>query len=202
VISEHDLGTGVADHFSIPSAVGTARFLDGVRPRSQGPRGAAVGRGGPRAVAVYAYSIFKPAVEKVYGVNAFQGNLPFMVFLFSFAVTMFFGGRLMDRIGPRRLALIGGLIVGLGWALSSLATSIGMLVLTYGVVAGAGVGLPRLAGGRGAGPPRRRPRSILLATSLAMLRAGENTTILYVASFAGFWLCLGGWLAIAPAQRR
>jgi len=91
--------------------------------------------------AVYAYSIFKPAVEKVYGVNAFRGNLPFMTFLFSFAVTMFFGGRIMERIGPRLLALGGGLIVGLGWILSSFATSIWMLVLTYGVIAGSGVGL-------------------------------------------------------------
>jgi OFA family oxalate/formate antiporter-like MFS transporter len=91
--------------------------------------------------AVYAYSIFKPAVEKVHGVNAFQGNLPFMTFLLCFAITMFFGGRLMERIGPRWLAMIGGLIVGLGWMLSSMATSIWMLVLTYGVIAGSGVGL-------------------------------------------------------------
>ena len=91
--------------------------------------------------AVYAYSIFKPAVEKVYGANAFQGNLPFMVFLFCFAVTMFFGGRIMERIGPRLLALGGGLVVGIGWILSSFATSIWMLVLTYGVIAGSGVGL-------------------------------------------------------------
>jgi MFS family permease len=41
--------------------------------------------------------------------------------------------------------------------------------------------------------------TIILATSVAMLGAGEQTTALYVASFAGFWLCLGGWLAIAPA---
>ncbi len=91
--------------------------------------------------AVYAYSIFKPAVEKVFGVTAFQGNLPFMTFLFCFAVTMFFGGRMLERVGPRWLALGGGLVVGLGWILSSFATSIGMLVLTYGVIAGAGVGL-------------------------------------------------------------
>jgi OFA family oxalate/formate antiporter-like MFS transporter len=90
---------------------------------------------------VYAYSIFKPAVEKVHGVKAFMGNLPFMAFLLFFSILMFFGGRLMGRLGPRRLALIGGVIVGLGWMLSSLAGSIWMLVLTYGVVAGSGVGL-------------------------------------------------------------
>lgn len=91
--------------------------------------------------AVYAWSIFKPAVEKVFDVSAFQGNLPFMTFIACFSVTMFFGGTLMERIGPRWTALLGGLVVGLGWLLSSLATSIGMLVLTYGVIAGSGVGL-------------------------------------------------------------
>ena len=40
--------------------------------------------------------------------------------------------------------------------------------------------------------------AIILAASLAMLRAGDGTTILYVVAFACFWLCLGGWLAIAP----
>jgi len=91
--------------------------------------------------AVYAYSIFKPAVEKVFKVSAFQGNLPFMAFLLFFAILMFFGGRIMEKLGPRKLTLIGGLIVGLGWFLSSFATNIWMLVLTYGVVAGSGVGL-------------------------------------------------------------
>ena len=91
--------------------------------------------------AVYAYSIFKPAVEKVFNVTAFQGNLPFMAFLLFFAILMFFGGRIMEKLGPRKLTLIGGIIVGLGWFLSSYATNIWMLVLTYGVLAGSGVGL-------------------------------------------------------------
>ena len=94
--------------------------------------------------AVYAYSIFKPAVEKVFNVTAFQGNLPFMAFLLFFAILMFFGGKIMEKLGPRKLALIGGVIVGLGWILSCFATKTGniwLLVLTYGVVAGSGVGL-------------------------------------------------------------
>jgi MFS transporter, OFA family, oxalate/formate antiporter len=91
--------------------------------------------------AVYAYSIFKPAVEKVFKVTAFQGNLPFMTFLLFFAVTMFFGGKIMEKLGPRKLSLVGGIIVGLGWILSSFAPNIWTLVLTYGVIAGSGVGL-------------------------------------------------------------
>jgi MFS family permease len=42
--------------------------------------------------------------------------------------------------------------------------------------------------------------TLILAVSLIMLfLAGEGKTSAYVAAFCGFWLCLGGWLAIAPA---
>ena len=91
--------------------------------------------------AVYAWSVFKGPVEKVLGCSATQGGLPFMVFLACFSLTMSLGGGLMERIGPRWLALAGGLVVGAGWLLSSLATNIWALVVTYGVVAGSGVGL-------------------------------------------------------------
>ena len=92
--------------------------------------------------AVYAYSIFlKPVREAFAGISAFQANLPFMVFLAFFAVLMFFGGRIMDNLGPRKLGVAGGLIVGLGWLLSSFAPNIWVLTLTYGVIAGSGVGL-------------------------------------------------------------
>jgi len=39
---------------------------------------------------------------------------------------------------------------------------------------------------------------IILLSSLGMLSAGEGSLGIYVVSFIGFWLCLGGWLAIAP----
>jgi len=92
--------------------------------------------------AVYAYSIFlKPVKEAFVGISSFQANLPFMVFLAFFTVLMFFGGRVMETLGPRKLGIIGGIIVGLGWLLSGFASNIWMLTLTYGVIAGSGVGL-------------------------------------------------------------
>jgi len=47
----------------------------------------------------------------------------------------------MEKMGPRKMGMIGGVIVGLGWLLSSFAPSIWVLTLTYGVIAGSGVGL-------------------------------------------------------------
>ena len=47
----------------------------------------------------------------------------------------------MEKLGPRKLGMIGGIIVGLGWLLSAFASNIWMLTLTYGVIAGSGVGL-------------------------------------------------------------
>jgi MFS transporter, OFA family, oxalate/formate antiporter len=39
---------------------------------------------------------------------------------------------------------------------------------------------------------------IIFFASLGMLKAGQGTTVLYAVCFCGFWLVLGGWLAIGP----
>jgi len=91
--------------------------------------------------AVYAYSIFLGPVKKAFNVSASMANLPFMVFLSFFAILMFFGGRIMEKLGPRKLIITGSIIVGLGWMLSSFAPNIWILTLTYGVIAGSVVGL-------------------------------------------------------------
>jgi OFA family oxalate/formate antiporter-like MFS transporter len=94
---------------------------------------------------VYAYSVFRNPVQALFNTTSFESGLPFMVFLATFAVLMFFGGRLIGTIGPRRVGIIGGSLVGAGWILSGLAPqavpSIWTLVVTYGLIAGAGVGL-------------------------------------------------------------
>lgn len=94
---------------------------------------------------VYAYSVFRNPVQELFETSTFESGLPYMVFQVMLAVLMFFGGRLISSIGPRKVGIIGGLLVGGGWTLSGIVPkaihSIWTLVFTYGVIGGAGVGL-------------------------------------------------------------
>lgn len=48
---------------------------------------------------------------------------------------------LVDRYGCRKMTILGGLISGLGFVLATFANSVEMLLLTFGVIAGLGLGL-------------------------------------------------------------
>lgn len=91
--------------------------------------------------AVYAWGTFKKPIMNYYSLNATEGALPFIIFLAVFAIVMPFGGRWIQKYGPRRIGIIGGILVGLGWFLAGFSTNLALLCLTYGVIAGAGVGL-------------------------------------------------------------
>ena len=90
---------------------------------------------------IYAWSVFRKPLEKLFSVGATESLLPFIVFLALFAFTMPVVGGLLDRYGPRLLSVAGGLIVGAGWLLGSQSTSMTMLALGYGLVGGIGVGI-------------------------------------------------------------
>ncbi|MBN1278088.1 MAG: OFA family MFS transporter [Deltaproteobacteria bacterium] len=91
--------------------------------------------------AVYAYSVFKKPLESMFNATATQGNMPFMIFLAVFAIFTFLAGRFIDKFGPRVVMIIGGIVVGLGWMLAKFSGSMAMVMITYGFIGGAGVGL-------------------------------------------------------------
>lgn len=94
---------------------------------------------------VYAFSVFKVPCQDFFKVGAFEGGLPFMFFLAFFAGIFPFSGRWLEKIGPRNLGIIGGAFLGLGWILSGILPgiwpNIWVLIITYGAIAGSGVGL-------------------------------------------------------------
>ncbi len=91
--------------------------------------------------AVYAFSVFRRPLEELWDIGATHSGLPFMVFLGVFSVGMVVAGRGLDRWGPRRTGLVGGLLVAAGWLLAGLSPNIGTLTALYGVLGGAGVGV-------------------------------------------------------------
>lgn len=90
---------------------------------------------------VYSWSVFKKPLEECLACTATQSGLPYMVFLAAFAFSMPFAGFFLERLGPRLTVIIGALFVGGGWAISSWAGNIQVITLTYGLIAGIGVGI-------------------------------------------------------------
>ncbi len=90
---------------------------------------------------VYSWSVFKKPIEKEFTVGSTASSMPFILFLAFFALLMPFGGRFLQKWGPRNVGIVGGILVGAGWILSGFAPNLPVLYITYGVIAGAGVGL-------------------------------------------------------------
>lgn len=90
---------------------------------------------------VYSWSIFRKPLEDLFGISATQSLLPFTVLLVLYALLMPITGFYIDKIGVSKITAIGGVVTGIGYLLSSFATNIILLTITYGVIAGAGVGI-------------------------------------------------------------
>ena len=117
---------------------------------------------------IYAWSFFQTALNGINATTKVQdvgvylwpslySQLPFAAGLASFALFMIFAGRWQDRIGPRKVATVGGILLGIGYILAGLVDLVvatdGLLsttddalmgtiylVITYGIIGGAGIG--------------------------------------------------------------
>jgi len=117
--------------------------------------------------ALYAWSIFKanlmcklddvtkaPVLDAAghlmpgkygYALDKFQTALPYAVAIGMFSLLMLVAGRLQDKYGPRFVATAGGVLLGIGFFVASLAkpgsNALFMLTLGFGFLGGAGIGL-------------------------------------------------------------
>ncbi|OPY51941.1 MAG: Major Facilitator Superfamily protein [Methanosaeta sp. PtaU1.Bin060] len=96
--------------------------------------------------AIYAYSIISVPLKAYYtstGLTptAVDMQIPFIVFLAFFALTMPLIGKYIEQYGPRKVGMVGGVLVGLGWFLASFASTPMMLAVLYGGIGGIGVGV-------------------------------------------------------------
>ncbi|MCX7722972.1 MAG: OFA family MFS transporter, partial [Verrucomicrobiae bacterium] len=97
--------------------------------------------------AVYIWSVFQTPLKRAFpSWTEAQVTLPAQIVLAAFALAVIFGGRIQDKLGPRKVATAGGIIVGLGLILAKFTghfqptTALWWLVATFSVLGGLGIG--------------------------------------------------------------
>jgi MFS family permease len=101
---------------------------------------------------VYAWSIFNPALTRIYGVvvsGPGDWSLKQVVWIFTVAIVFLglsasFAGKWLERVGPRTVGTVAAVCWGGGFLVGSLGIwlhQLWLLYLGYGVVGGCGLGL-------------------------------------------------------------
>ena len=118
-----------------------ATTMDGNRVANYGWRVALAGMGINLALGIlYTWSVISKGVPEAWNWSESDKSWPYAIACLVFCIVMVPAGRLQDRIGPRIVASVGGVLVGLGMILASLTTSPIGFALGFGVLAGAGIG--------------------------------------------------------------
>ncbi len=92
--------------------------------------------------AIYAWSVFTPKL-KAAGWSKTETQAVFAAGLATFAIVMVIAGRMLPKFGPRKIAIAGGIVLGLGYLLAGIIapTNFAMVFLFVGILGGAGIGL-------------------------------------------------------------
>lgn len=89
---------------------------------------------------LYSWSVISKDIPKDWSWDDKAKSWPFAVACLVFSLMMVPAGRLQDRIGPRFVASLGGLLVGAGMIMASFTTSFVGYIIGFGILAGTGIG--------------------------------------------------------------
>ncbi|MDF2155415.1 OFA family MFS transporter [Vibrio sp. CAU 1672] len=89
---------------------------------------------------LYAWSVFNKALVTDFGWSAADASSPYAIATITFSVCLLVAGILQDRMGPRKILILGTTLTGLGMIASGFVSSVLMLNITFGVITGAGIG--------------------------------------------------------------
>jgi OFA family oxalate/formate antiporter-like MFS transporter len=89
----------------------------------------------------YAFSVFIRPLEAEFAWTRAETIIAFSVAMWLFGAVTWPGGYFIDKYGPRIPYLVGGVFLAAGMMASSRITGVGGLVLTFGIINGAGLGL-------------------------------------------------------------
>jgi OFA family oxalate/formate antiporter-like MFS transporter len=89
---------------------------------------------------LYAWSVFVAPLEKQFGWKRADTSMVFTIAVAMLALAFVVAGRIQDKIGPFYCSLAGGVLVSLGFFMSSYTTSLTYLFICFGVIGGLGSG--------------------------------------------------------------
>ena len=139
--------------------------------------------------AVYAWSVFAAELKKEvafggFGWSVTETQIVFSAALATFALVMVVAGKWQDKLGPRKVALAGALVLGLGYILASfMPGNFLWVVITLGFIAGAGIGIGYVCPIAAIG--KWFPDKLGLATGIAVAGFGAGAFFISVLSGKG-----------------
>jgi OFA family oxalate/formate antiporter-like MFS transporter len=89
---------------------------------------------------LYSWSVIKASLVNDWGWSNTEASLPYTVCVAMLSFMTVFGGRMQDKHGPRKISLIGGILFGLGILASAYAHSPLLMLLSFGLLSGLGMG--------------------------------------------------------------
>jgi OFA family oxalate/formate antiporter-like MFS transporter len=89
---------------------------------------------------LYAWSVFVAPLEKEFGWKRAETSTVYTIAVVVFALSFILAGRLQDKFGPFWISLTGGVLVSLGFFLSTYTHSLNYLYVCFGVIGGLGNG--------------------------------------------------------------
>lgn len=128
---------------------------------------------GTAAGLIYAFSVFFDAISQKFDATRAQVSLIFSGAEFIWFLSGFLGGFLADRIGPKRIVLVGSLLMAAGLFFASRSQTITGIVLSYAIGVGIGGGfiyIPSISL-----VPRWFKRQRGFATGIALCGVGLGT---------------------------
>jgi MFS family permease len=90
---------------------------------------------------LYVWSLVQRQMEAQWNWSPRQSGLPYTLGIIFFSTGVLIGGRIQDKLGPRLVATVGGILVGLGLLISGfVGNNPTGVAIGFGVVTGLGIG--------------------------------------------------------------
>ena len=89
---------------------------------------------------LYTWSVISKGIPAEWNWSEADKSWPYAIACLIFSIIMVPAGRIQDKFGPRLVASIGGILVGIGFVAASMATTPFGFIIGFGLLAGAGIG--------------------------------------------------------------